>query len=84
MLFRSEATLKRLPAGITIVEPLPRISADDKQAVFEIEATKDVLVGQYKDIYCDVTVVEAGQTIHQQAGAGIVRVDPERVKTATR
>ncbi len=72
------ATLKRLPHGVNIVEPFPKISAQDTKAEFHIEATNDALVGLYKDIFCEVTVTENGQSIRQQTGSGILRVDPNK------
>jgi hypothetical protein len=72
------ATLRRLPAGVTLVEPLPTIRPGDKQVAFTVEASRDALVGQYKDISFEVTVTENGQTVRQGAGSGTLRVDPAR------
>lgn len=72
------ATLRRLPAGVTLVDPLPTIRPGDKQVAFTVEASRDALVGQYKDIACEVTVTENGQSIRQQTGSGTLRVDPAR------
>jgi hypothetical protein len=72
------ATLKRLPHGVRLLEPLPTVKPGDKQVVFAIEATEDALVGQYKDIFCELTVLENGQAIRQQTGSGVLRVDPSR------
>lgn len=72
------AALRRLPNGVTLVEPLPTIHPGDKQVAFIVEVSRDALVGQYKDIYCEVTVTEKGQSIRQQTGSGTLRVDPAR------
>lgn len=78
--FSGEATLQlgRLPFGIEQVKPFPTIKSDDKSATFQVKVTNDCLVGQYKDIYCEVTVNDGGQQIRQQSGSGTLRVDPSR------
>ena len=77
---KARATLNRLPNGVKLIEPIPEISAGDKQCIFHIEATADALTGQYKEIQAEIAVNEAGQTIRQQSGSGILRVDPTRGK----
>ncbi len=72
------AALRRLPNGVSLAGTPPRISSGDKQVRFPIEATTEALVGQYSGILCEVTVEENGQTIRQQAGTGVLRVDPKR------
>lgn len=83
--FSGEATLQlgRLPFGVEQVKPFPTIKSDDKSATFQVKVTNDCLVGQYKDIYCEVTVNDGGQQIRQQSGSGTLRVDPERKTPAT-
>ena len=83
--FSGHATLRlgRLPFGVEQVEPSPKIQPGDRSAIFQVKVTKDCLVGQYKDIVCEVTVSEGGQNIRQQTGNGILRVDPERQSPAT-
>jgi hypothetical protein len=78
------ATLLRLPKGVTLVGKPPEIKPGDKEVVFEVEASNDALLGMYREIACEVTVVEKGQPIHQQTGSGILRVDPARATTALR
>ena len=78
------ATLLRLPKGVTLVGQGPEIKSGDKEVVFEVQASNDALLGMYKEIACDVTVVEKGQPIHQQTGSGILRVDPAKTTTAAR
>ncbi len=74
------ASLRRLPNGVTLTGDPPRISSGDKQVRFAIEAGPEALVGQYAGIVCEVTVEENGQIIRQQAGTGVLRVDPSRGK----
>ena len=83
--FSGEAVcaLKRLPHGVTVVEPLPKITSQDKTVTFQIDAAPEALVGLYKEIFCEVTLIENGQSIRQQSGSGVLRVDPTRgVKAA--
>ncbi len=77
------AVLKRLPKGIKMVEPAPQITAKDKQVVFQIEADADALTGLYKEIFCEVTVNENGQSVRQQTGSGLLRIDPARTTAAS-
>lgn len=78
--FAGEATLRlgRLPFGVEQVEPFPTIKASDRSATFRVKVTPDCLVGQYKDIVCEITVNDGGQQIRQQSGSGTLRVDPSR------
>lgn len=78
------AVLKRLPKGIKMVGPGPRITAKDQQVVFQIEADSDALTGLYKEIFCEVTVNENGQSVRQQTGSGTLRIDPARTTAAAR
>ena len=77
----ASAALKRLPNGVTLLGPPPRIAPGDKQVRFPIEASADALVGQYPGIVCELTVEESGQAVRQQAGTGVLRVDPKRGST---
>lgn len=72
------ARLVGLPHGVRQVEPLPAITSADASCEFRVEVTADALVGPYKDISADVAVPLNGQTIRQQSGGGILRVDPAR------
>jgi len=71
-------TLMRLPKGVTLVGKAPEIKSGDKEVVFEVQASNDALLGMYKEIACEVTVVDRGQAIRQQTGSGVLRVDPVR------
>lgn len=76
-------TLLRLPKGVTLVGRPPEIKSGDKEIVFEVQASSDALLGMYKEIACEVTVVDKGQAVHQQTGSGILRVDPAKTTTTT-
>ena len=79
--FTGEAVLglKNLPKGVKLVEPKPKVTAQTREVVFDVQAEPDALAGLYKDVACDVAVTLNGQTIHQQSGSGVLRVDPARV-----
>jgi len=78
--FAGEAELRlgRLPFGVEQIEPIPRVTSRDTTATFHLKATKDCLTGLYRDIYCEALVQEKGQTIREESGSGMLRVDPER------
>jgi hypothetical protein len=78
--FKGTATLalSRLPFGVSQVPPLPVITSDDSTADFRVHVSEEALVGQYRDIVCDVLVTDEGRTVQQQTGSGVLRVDPER------
>ncbi|HTU24721.1 MAG TPA: serine protease [Pirellulales bacterium] len=73
---QAEAVLVGLPKGVTLVGPPPRLAAGDRQLVFNLEADREVLLGQYRELSCEIVVHEAGQEIRQRTGKGILRVDP--------
>ncbi len=75
---KATASLLRLPKGVKLLEPLPKISATDKICVFKVEVTADALVGQAKEISAEITFTENGQSIRQQSGSGVLRIDPSR------
>ena len=52
-----------------------------KIITFKITADPDALAGLYKDINCEVTVIEDGQSVHQTTGSTIIRIDPARTTT---
>ena len=81
--FTGEAVvgLKNLPKGVKLVEPKPKVTAQTREVVFDIQADSDALAGLYKDITCDVAVTAKGETVHQQAGSTLLRVDPIRAAT---
>jgi hypothetical protein len=71
-------TLGRLPFGVKQLPPYPVIQSSDSSVTFQVEVTADCLVGQYKEIYCEVAINDGGQAIRQQTGSGVLRVDAER------
>jgi len=78
--FPGKATVKllQMPKGVKMLEPAPEITTSDSKVVFRIEADPDALAGLYKGISCEVSFNEAGQTIRQHTGSGILRVDEQR------
>jgi hypothetical protein len=78
----AEAVLLGLPKGVTTVEPTPKLRTGDKQLVFEVAAGSEALLGQYKELTCEIVVRQAGQEIRQRTGKGILRVDPALISPA--
>ena len=80
--FSGKATLQlgRLPFGAEQVKPFPQITSADTSATFKVKVTSDCLVSQYKDVFCEVIILDGGQQIRQQTGSGLLRVDAERTK----
>jgi hypothetical protein len=70
------ATIVGLPKGVTLSGPAPKVSPTDKQVEFEVVANSEALLGQYKQLTCELTFREGGQEIRQRSGRGILRVDP--------
>ncbi len=79
---KAVASLRGLPNGVRVREPLPRFNATEKQLTFQIEASAETLVGQYPGLVCEVTLEENGELVRQQTGSGVLRVDPSRVRAA--
>jgi hypothetical protein len=77
--FEGEAVvnLLGLPKGVTVREPLPRVSASATEVVFHIEASDEALLGPVSGLECEVTLHAAGQQIRQRAGKGSLRIDPK-------
>jgi len=75
---KASVKLLQMPKGVKMLEPAPEITAQDAQVVFRIQADPDALAGLYKGISCEVSFTEAGQTIRQHSGNGILRVDEQR------
>ena len=82
--FTGEAvlSLKNLPKGVKLLEPKPKVTPLTREIVFVLQADADALAGLYKDITCDLAVTTDGQTVHQQTGSGVIRVDPVRIVAA--
>jgi hypothetical protein len=73
----AEVKLLGLPKGVTVREPLPRITAAAKEVVFQVEATDEALLGPASSLECEIIVHAAGQEIRQRTGKGILRIDPK-------
>ncbi|HEY3739708.1 MAG TPA: PPC domain-containing protein [Bryobacteraceae bacterium] len=84
--FSGEAILglKNLPKGVKLVDPKPKVTSSTREVVFDIEASTDALAGLYNGVTCDVSVTTNGETQHQQAGSGLLRVDPSRIAVVTK
>jgi hypothetical protein len=76
------AVLKNLPKGVQMVGSASAITPNDTTVTFKIKADPDALAGLFKDISCEVTVLEDGQSLHQITGSGILRIDPARSTVA--
>lgn len=77
---KAKATLARLPRGVELVEPIKEITSADKEVTFTLKATNEALVGIYRGVVLDLTVLDNGQPVRQLSGGGMVRVDAERGK----
>jgi hypothetical protein len=77
--FEGEAVVNLfgLPKGVSVREPLPRITAASKEVIFQLQATDEALLGPVTGLECEVTVKAAGQEIRQRTGKGNLRIDPK-------
>ena len=75
--FEGEAmvTLLGLPKGVSVLSA-PILKSGQQEISFEVSATSEALLGQYKELTCEIVVTERGQEIRQRSGKGILRVDP--------
>jgi hypothetical protein len=73
----AQVTLLGLPKGVSIREPLPRITAASKEVVFQLQATEEALLGAFGGIECELTIRASGQEIRQRTGKGNLRIDPK-------
>ena len=69
--------LQRLPFGLEQVDEV-LLESNDEEISLPLIASADCLTGQYKDIFCEITIRDRGQKILQQTGNGTVRVDEKR------
>jgi hypothetical protein len=74
-------SLLRLPKGISLAAPA-QITSADSRVVLHLKANDDALLGLYRDIGCEILLIDKGQSVKQVTGAGILRVDPSHVVTA--
>lgn len=70
-------TLGRLPFGVRQTS-IPKIKAGQGSVEIPVKVSPDILVDQYKQIFCEITITDSGQEIRQQSGDGVLRVDPNR------
>lgn len=68
-------TLLGLPKGVTAVGEYT-LQPDDDAITFTVRASNEALLGQYKQIRCELTFQEDGQSIRQLTDNGTLRVDP--------
>ena len=74
---KATATLLRLPHGVELASA-PTILPGAETVTFPIKVAPDTITGQYKQIACDIAILDSGQEIHQQTGDGIIRIDQQR------
>ena len=76
--FEGVATVELLglPKGVRVVGKPPTLAAQQTELDFEIEVSPDTLLGPYRELSCEVTLVENGQEIKQRLGRGVLRIDP--------
>ena len=70
----AQVTLLGLPANTT-AEPL-KLTKDQPELVFTVKATEAAPVSDNKNLFCQVLVPEAGETILHNLGTGRLRIDP--------
>lgn len=78
----AEAILVGLPKGVSVIGK-PKLKSGDSQLVFDVAAGDEALLGQYKELTCEIVVKEKGQEIRQRSGKGILRVDPALTSSQT-
>jgi hypothetical protein len=74
----ARAVLKHLPHGVVQVGGPVEIAPGADSCAFEVEVTRDALIGQYKEIFLEISIPEGTRTVRQQTGSGVLRVDPEK------
>jgi hypothetical protein len=76
--FAGEALVKLLglPKGVSVREPLPRITSAAKEVVFHLDVSSEALLGPATGLECEITVNASGQEIRQRTGKGSLRIDP--------
>ncbi len=70
----AQVTLLGLPANTT-AEPLT-LNKDQAELTFAVKAAENAPVSDNKNLFCQVLVPEAGETILHNLGTGRLRVDP--------
>lgn len=77
----AQVTLLGLPANAT-AEPL-KLTKDGAELVFTVKAAESAPVGDNKNLFCQVLVPEAGESVLHNLGTGRLRVDPPPPKPKT-
>lgn len=72
----AEVVLQGLPKGVTVVQPIPKITKDSETAIFQLAATDEALLGPASGLTCEVHVPVGNGVIVQRSGRGILRIDP--------
>ena len=76
----ARVSLLGLPKGVTTVGEDCHIASDTEEITFTLKATEEALLGQYKELKCEVTYNIDGQSIRQVSQNGTLRVDPATSK----
>ena len=77
---RATVRLLGLPKGVVVDGSEPFLTSTASQVSFSLIATDIALLGQAKDLICEVTVPVGEQTIVQRTGRGTLRIDPAVTK----
>lgn len=72
---KASAILLGLPKGVEMLRPA-QLASGSPELVFEISANSAALLGNYRELACEISVPEGGQMVTQRIGKGILRVDP--------
>ncbi len=72
----AQVRLLGLPRGVSVREPLPRVTSAAKEVVFHLDASSEALLGPATGLECEITVNASGQEIRQRTGKGSLRIDP--------
>ena len=72
----AKVSLLGLPKGVTAVGDNYHIDSDTEELIFTLKATEEALLGQYKELKCEITYNIDGQSIRQVTQNGTLRVDP--------
>ena len=76
----ADVQLLGLPANTT-AEPL-KLTKDMEEVLFTVKTTAESPVSDNKNLFCQVTIPEAGTTILHNLGTGRLRIDPPPPKPA--
>lgn len=76
--FEGKATVRLLglPKGVSVIGAGPVLSSESDKVSFRLKATNIALLGQAKDLICEVSVPVGDQNIIQRTGRGTLRIDP--------